>query len=501
MLLFKNDLAFRMLKWSLKLYCKGSINDKLRKFSTMMSKNIPSIQETESIFQGLRHFADNDQKSYTFRKKKLELLKKIVLANADAIAEAIGKDLGKHQFETYLSDVGVIAEEINFILKNLKMWMQPEEVPTPMAIFPSTNTTLYHEPKGVVLIFSPWNYPVNLSLIPLAGAVAAGNAVLLKPAHETPNAAAIIEKIISEVFDKKHVSVIQGEGKAIGPLLLDNFRFDHIFFTGSPQVGKWIMEKAAKNLTPVTLELGGKSPVIIDKNSNLKIAVNRIIWGKMFSAGQTCIAPDYALVHEDVKEDFLKLAKEKIHSFYGPNPQESPYLARIVSKERCEKLAGYLNQGKIIHGGNYDIEKKYIEPTLIEINDLETPVMMEEIFGPILPVISWKSRDEILHIIRKNRYPLACYVYSTDKKFSDFVIRHVEFGSGCINDNLVQFVNNKLPFGGIQNSGVGRYHGKFSFDAFSHTKGVVKTMSNVDHSLKYPPYSNWKMKLSKWFLE
>ncbi len=466
-----------------------------------MSKNNLTIADTNAIFQDLRHFADNGQKSYNFRKKKLELLKKTVLANADAIAEAIGKDLGKHQFETYLSDVGVIAEEINFILKNLKIWMQPEEVPTPMAIFPSTSTTLYHEPKGVVLIFSPWNYPVNLSLIPLAGAVAAGNAVLLKPAHETPHAATIIEKIVREVFEQNHVSVIRGEGKIVGPLLLDNYRFDHIFFTGSPQVGKWIMEKAAKNLTPVTLELGGKSPVIIDKNSNLKIAVNRIIWGKMFSAGQTCIAPDYALVHEDIKDEFIRLAIEKIQTFYGQNPQESPYLARIVSKERCEKLIGFLKHGKIIHGGNYDIENKYIEPTLIEVYDLETPVMKEEIFGPILPVIAWKSNDEVLEIIRKNRYPLACYVYSTNKKFSDFIIQHVEFGSGCINDNLVQFVNNKLPFGGIQNSGVGRYHGKFSFDTFSHTKGVVKTMSNIDHSLKYPPYSSWKMKLSRLFLE
>jgi len=466
-----------------------------------MSKNIITIQETDEIIRGLRDFADNGQRSYAFRKKKLELLRKAVLANADAIAEAIGKDLGKHQFETYLSDVGVIAEEISFILKNLKMWMQPEDVSTPMAIFPSTKTTLYHEPKGVVLIFSPWNYPVNLSLIPLAGAIAAGNTVLLKPAHETPNAAAVISKIVHEVFEKTHVSVIEGEGKIIGPLLLDNYRFDHIFFTGSPQVGKWIMEKAAKNLTPVTLELGGKSPVIVDKNSNLKTAVTRIIWGKMFSAGQTCIAPDYALVHEDIKEEFIKLAIERIHSFYGANPEESPYLARIVSKERCEKLTGYLKQGTIIHGGFYDIEKKYIEPTLLEIHDLEAPVMKEEIFGPILPLITWKSKDAILQIIRKNRYPLACYVYSTDKKFSDYIIQHVEFGSGCINDNLVQFVNNKLPFGGIQNSGVGRYHGKFSFDAFSHTKGVVNTLSNIDHNLKYPPYSSWKMKLSKWFLE
>lgn len=458
--------------------------------------------EVSEKYNALRRFYDaGETRSYDFRMKALMRLKTVINAHEEEIIQALYHDFQRPRYETYLSDIGVLTDELNEAMKNLKFWMKPEKVSTPMAIFPGYSTKIFAEPKGVVVIFGPWNYPVNLVLIPLIGALASGNTVLVKPAHETGNAARIVEKIIKEAFPPQHVTTVMGEGAAIGPLLLDNFRFDHIFFTGSQPVGRYIMGKAAEKLTPVTLELGGKNPAIVDKKCRLSNAVNRLVWGKFFNAGQTCIAPDYILVHRDIEEDFITLVKKRLQEVFGDDPAASPDFARIINRERCEKISSYLEQGDILHGGKYSIEDRFIEPTLLQVHDLKQPVMNEEIFGPVWPIYFWGDKEELIPIIQQNRYPLSCYIYSDDHALTDFIIHKSEFGNGCINDNMVQFANKEMPFGGIQFSGNGRYHGKSSFDTFSHKKGIVTSLSWIDHGLKYPPYKKWQEKVARFFLE
>lgn len=461
-----------------------------------------SLAEVTQKYNASRQFFDSGvTKSYDFRMKALLRLKEAINDHEEEIVKALYDDFHRPRYETYLSDIGVLTDELNEALKNLKYWMKPEKVATPLAIFPGYSTKIYAEPKGVVVIFGPWNYPVNLVLIPLIGAVAAGNTVLIKPAHESYHAASIVEKIVKKAFPAEHVTTILGEGAVIGPLLLDNFRFDHIFFTGSQPVGKFIMGKAAEKLTPVTLELGGKNPAIVDKKCRLSTAVNRLVWGKFFNAGQTCIAPDYILVHEDIADEFISKVKHRLTEVFGDDPASSPDFARIITRKRCQKILSYLDQGDILHGGDYSEEDRYIEPTLLRVHDLKKPVMNEEIFGPVWPIFIWKKKEEIIPIIQQNRYPLSCYIYSDDSSLAAFIIQNAEFGNGCINDNMVQFANKEMPFGGIQFSGNGRYHGKSSFDTFSHKKGIVKSFSWLDHGLKYPPYKKWQEKVARFFLE
>jgi aldehyde dehydrogenase (NAD+) len=463
----------------------------------------PDIQ-TQIIqkYKALREFHDSGRaRSYAFRIEQLTALRKAIEEHAEEIKEALYKDFRKPGYETYLSDVGVITDELKLAIRMLKSWMKPKRVSTPLAIFPGYASRLYPESKGVVAIFAPWNYPVNLVFIPLIGAIAAGNTVMVKPAHETPHAAALVEKIIRKTFHPDHVTTILGEGQVVGSLMLDNVRFDHIFFTGSQQVGKFVMGKAAAKLTPVTLELGGKNPAIVDKSCHLQHSVNRLVWGKFFNAGQTCIAPDFLLIHEDVFAETIQLIKSRITELFGENPKNSPHFSRIVNTKRCEKLTGYLSQGEILYGGDYDVSDCYIAPTILRVKDFSLPVMNEEIFGPIWPVLTWKSKEELLPLIRHNRYPLACYMYTNRKELSDYIIQNVEFGSGCINDNMVQFANKSLPFGGVQYSGFGRYHGRTSFETFSNIKGVVRTFSWLDHGLKYAPYKKWQETIARFFLQ
>ncbi|MBK9734153.1 MAG: aldehyde dehydrogenase family protein [Saprospiraceae bacterium] len=466
-----------------------------------MSVKNHSISAIKSAFDLKRSFFDQGfTKTYDFRRRSLLALKSGIIKYEGDILAALKSDFQKPSYEAYIGEIGVTTDDINHALKHLRSWMEVQHVGTPITIQPASSK-IYSDPLGVVLIFSPWNYPFNLMMIPLIGAIAAGNCVILKPAHETANTAIVIEKIISEIFDPQHVSVVMGEGKAMGELLLDNFHFNHIFFTGSPGVGKWIMEKAAKTLTPVTLELGGKSPTIVDKTANLKVALNRIVWAKYFNCGQTCTSPDYILVHKDIKEAFLRGVVDKIKEFYGDDPQKSPYYPRMVNDARFKAVSNYLSQGGLVSGGRTDASERYIEPTVLDIQDLNVPIMQQEIFGPVMPVIEWSNKEELIEIIRKNRYPLTCYIFSEDKGLVDFIIERVEFGSGCINDTMAQFANPNFPFGGVQTSGIGKYHGKYSFDTFSNLKPILKTSTFIDPDLRYPPYTSFKMKLARWFLE
>ena len=361
----------------------------------------------------------------------------------------------------------------------------------PKRVFPfvvniPSSDYIYKEPYGKVLIISPWNYPFQLALCPLIAAVAAGNQVLLKPSELTPNTAAIIQKIISKVFSINHVEVIQGDASVATQLLEQ--RWDYIFFTGSVAVGKIVAKAAAQHLTPVTLELGGKNPCIVDETANLQIAAKRIVWGKFINAGQTCIAPDYILVHQKSKAQFIQYLKEEITHAYGDNPEISPDYARIINAKNWTRLVEMMESDKVFFGGKYNSETNYLAPTLIDENNLDSLIMQDEIFGPLLPIVTYNNESEIDTIIAKYEKPLALYVFSERNNFCDTIISKHSFGGGCINDTMVHFSNNKLPFGGVGHSGIGAYHGQLSFDIFSHHKAVVKKATWIDLPLRYAPY-------------
>ena len=448
----------------------------------------------EKAFQKKRSYFDSGAtRSYEFRISQLKKLKQAIQKFEKEIIDALHTDMHKPDFEAYTSEVGFMYEEINHTIKHFGKWMQPTSVRTPLVLLPSSSKII-NEPLGVILIIGPWNYPFQLLFAPLVGAIAAGNTVILKPSDNTKQTASVIEKLVTETFDNNYISVVTGPGAMVGPVLIEKYRFDHIFFTGSAKVGKQIMTMAARHLSPVTLELGGKSPAIVDKNLNLEVSARRLTWGKFFNAGQTCVAPDYLLVHEDVKDAFVKEMIRNIRDFYGNSPEESTSLTHIVNDKRFDILVGYLNTGNILHGGRFNKAKRFIEPTIIEKISMNDPIMQEEIFGPILPVITYKTNAEIIEIVRKNRYPLACYIFSSDKKFQDFIIENIEFGGGSINNALVHLANPDLPFGGVGNSGMGNYHGKRSFDAMSHTKSMITTSTVFDPALRYPPYTSSKMK-------
>ena len=447
-----------------------------------------------------KYYNEGNTRPYSFRVKQLKKLKTVIQENEQAILEALHADMHKPPFEAFTSEIGVLYEEINFLLKYLKHWMQDQSVPTPIVHFPSSSKIIT-QPLGVVLIIAPWNYPFQLLMAPLAGALAAGNCVVLKPSEDAPHTAALIEKIIAATFPENYIRVVQGIGAEIVPEMIDNFRFDHIFFTGSVPVGEKIAAMAAKELVPVTLELGGKSPAIVDKDVNVPIAAKRIAWGKFFNAGQTCISPDYLLVHESVKEELVQNMVQCIKDFYGDDPAQSPHYTRIVNEKRFRALAEYLDQGKIIVGGSSDEEQLFMAPTLLDDVPLEAPVMQEEIFGPVLPVITYRNIEEVFSIIRQRPFPLSLYVFTTNKKLEKHLLENIPFGGGAVNTTLVHFANPHLPFGGVGYSGMGRYHGKDSFDAFSHRKSVMKTKFIFENSLQYAPYKAWQLKLAKWFFK
>lgn len=452
-------------------------------------KNIVTIQRN--------FFLKGNTLSVDFRLTQLNKLKLILKNNESMILDALHNDLRKSNFEGYETEFGIVLEELNYTIKHLKTWMQATKVKTQMAQFPAKCFT-YPEPYGVTLIISPWNYPFQLSMAPLIGAIAAGNTVVLKPSNKSSNTSKVLTKLLEENFPKELISVVNG-GRAANTSLLEQ-KFDYIFFTGSVTVGKIVMEAASKNLTPVTLELGGKSPCIVDETADLKLTAKRIVWGKFLNAGQTCVAPDYLYVHKSVKNELIKHLKRYIIKFYGKNPKESNDYPRIIDGKAFERLIDYLNCGKIAIGGDIDQDELYIEPTILDNITFEDEVMKDEIFGPILPVLEFESLNEVIDTINERPKPLALYFFSNNEKNISRILQRTTSGGACINETIIHVASLYLPFGGVGESGMGKYHGASSFETFSHIKSVVKKDFSMDVPLRYPPFSSSKLsKLKKIF--
>ncbi|WP_395044614.1 aldehyde dehydrogenase [Flavobacterium sp.] len=431
--------------------------------------------------------------SVSYRKDKLKQLLNVVVKYENQIVSALYNDFKKPEFESIITETSYVVSDLKHTIKNINNWTKPKNIFPSIINFPSSDYIL-SEPFGKVLIIAPWNYPYQLALCPLIAAVAAGNQVILKPSELTPNTSKIILKIVSEVFNKNHVEVVEG-GIDVSQKLLKQ-RWDYIFFTGSVSIGKIVAKAAAEFMTPVTLELGGKNPCIIDKNCNIKLTAKRIVWGKFINAGQTCIAPDYLLVHTNVKSKIIAAIKEEIVLAYGENPETSSDFARIVNKKNWERLSEFLENETILFGGQNNLLDNYIAPTLLDESKMDSLVMKDEIFGPILPIISYKNETEIETIISKYEKPLSLYVFSNNKTWAKAILKKYSFGGGCINDTVIHFSNKRLPFGGVGNSGIGSYHGKKSFDAFSHKKSIVIKATWLDLPLRYAPYKD-KLKLIK----
>lgn len=441
------------------------------------------------------YFETGVTKPYSFRTEQLQKLKASVQKYEMEIFEALYKDLHKSKEECWITENGFFISEIGVAIKKLSGWMKPEKVGTNLLNIPSSSYIM-PEPLGVVLIISPWNYPFQLLLTPLIGAIAAGNCVVLKPSDLAPATAAIMKIIIEETFDPSYIYYAEGDGATVVPELMDNFIFDHVFYTGSTAVGKIIYQLAAKNLIPVTLELGGKSPCIVEADADIKTAAKRIAMPKFSNAGQMCVAPDYLLVHQSIKDELVTELKKVIHDFFGADAQKSDFFGRIINEKQFTRLEKYLSDGKLLTGGKTDKSNLFIEPTLLEIDNLEDAVMQEEIFGPILPILTFTEMNEALDIIKQNKNPLAMYVFTSSAEKEKLWLNAVPFGGGCINNASLHLTNHKLPFGGRGASGMGNYHGKFSFDTFSHKKAVMKTPTWLDLAIKYPPYTG-KLNLFK----
>ncbi|MEZ4877487.1 MAG: aldehyde dehydrogenase [Flavobacterium sp.] len=437
--------------------------------------------------------------SITYRKKTLLKLLIAIEKHEEEINQALYNDFKKPEFESYLTETYFVLSELKLTIKNINKWAKPKMVFPNLVNFPSTDF-VYSEPYGKVLIIAPWNYPFHLALLPLVSAVAAGNQVVLKPSELTPATSKLISKIVGEVFEKNHVEVIEGGIEVSQDLLAQ--RWDYIFFTGSVTVGKIVAKAAAEHVTPITLELGGKNPCIIDEKANLRLAAKRIVWGKFINAGQTCIAPDYLIVHKKVKIEFIKNLKEEITLAYGENPEISSDYCSIINEKNWLRITKMMEGQKVIFGGKSNKKGFFISPTIIDEPSLESLVMREEIFGPILPIIGYETENDLEQLIQNYEKPLALYVFSTNTCFNKKIIQKFSFGGGCINDTLIHFSNHRLPFGGVGHSGIGAYHGKKSFDVFSHKKAVVKKANWLDNQIRYAPYKNkikWLKKILNWF--
>lgn len=453
---------------------------------------------TSSLTQLRSYYKNQATRSYSFRKKQLQLLKQALLTNEKKIEQALYADLKKSAEETYATETGLILAEINFTLKNLRRWMQPRSAATNLVNFPSTSK-IYRDPLGVVLIIAPWNYPLQLLLIPLAGAIAGGNCAVVKPSEFAPATSALAEQLITAIFPPEYVKVITGDGADVVPAMMKNFRFDYVFYTGSIPVGKLIYQMAAEKLVPVTLELGGKSPAVVCSDADISIAAKRIAFGKFINTGQTCIAPDYVLVHNEVKEKFLLRLREVVNKFYSTDAAGNHEYGKIINEKRFDKLIGYMADGKIVSGGEHNREILFIAPTILQDVAVDAPVMQEEIFGPLLPVLGYSTREEAMSIVERNENPLAFYLFTDSKKEESEWLDKISFGGGCINNADWHFANHHLPFGGVGNSGMGMYHGRFTFETFTRAKPVLKTPTWFDPAFKYPPLKG-KMKLFKWFI-
>lgn len=440
----------------------------------------------------------NFKTDISYRKQSLLKLLNCVQLHEQEIIQALYDDFKKPAFEAVLSETAYIIAELNHTIKNINKWAKPQLVLPSLLNFPSTDY-IYKEPYGKVLIIAPWNYPYQLVLCPLIAAVAAGNQVTVKPSELTPNTSKIVAKILSEVFEENHVKCVEGDAEVTQQLLSQ--RWDYIFFTGSVAVGKIVAKATAENLTPVTLELGGKNPCIVDETADIKLAAKRIVWGKFLNAGQTCIAPDYLLVSDKIKTAFIESLKKEITNAYGENPEVSPDFPRIINQKNWSRLTAMLKNETLICGGKTNSQDCYIAPTLVAEPSLDSLVMKDEIFGPILPILSFNNETDLDAIISRYEKPLSLYVFSNNNAFSKKIIQDYSFGGGCINDTVVHFSNKKLPFGGVGNSGIGAYHGKLSFDTFTHRKAIVKKGNWLDIPIRYAPYKgklNNLQRILKW---
>lgn len=443
----------------------------------------------ELVNKQKEYFQNGEQLNINFRKQNLIKLKRIIKDNEQEIINALKKDLNKSEFESYLTEINMLYEEINMHIKNIKKWSKRKRVKSSVMFFPSKNY-IVKEPYGTVLIIGPFNYPFQLVISPLIGAIASGNTVIIKPSEHSINTSKLIEKIINQNFNEEYVKVVgANEGKECVEELLEQ-EFDYIFFTGSIKVGKIIMEKASKRLIPVTLELGGKSPCIIDKDANLDKAAKRIVWGKLLNTGQTCIAPDYLFIQNEVKEEMLKLMVKEFNLQYGENIKESTDYPRIISKREIKRLSGYLKDGNIYYGGSYDEETLYFEPTIITDVKEESSLLKEEIFGPIFPVMTFNNLNEVIKYVNKRDKPLALYYFSEDKNNIKKVITETSSGGVTINDTILHAAISNLPFGGVGTSGMGSYHGKKSFDTFTHEKSVVERGTYIEFSFRFAPFKD-----------
>ena len=455
----------------------------------MKLENTPN-QEITTIVEAQRaFFRSGETLSLKHRQKALCTLSKALKLWESRIAEALWKDLHKSYEEAYMTELSIVLGEIDNHLRHLKLWMTPKPVATPIKMMPSRSKVMA-EPLGCSLIMAPWNYPVQLLLNPLVGAISSGCTAILKPSPYAPHVSKVLEEMIKESFSPEFIAVVQGN-REVNTALLEQ-RFDIIFFTGSPDLGRKVMRAASEHLTPVVLELGGKSPCIVDKDANLTMAARRIAWGKSLNAGQTCIAPDYLLVHADIKEQLINELKKEFTRLHGTNPKESKHFVRIVNERAFDRLVGYIQGADVVMGGEYDREERYIAPTLIDHVDANSPIMQEEIFGPIFPIVTFTTTEEAIRFVTDREKPLALYYFGESKKNIRQVLKHTSSGGACINDTIMHIANEKLPFGGVGQSGMSAYHGKESFKVFSHHRAVVTTPTWLDLPFRYMPYKFFK---------
>ncbi|SDN74582.1 aldehyde dehydrogenase [Alkalicoccus daliensis] len=433
------------------------------------------------------YFYTGKTRGIGFRKRQLQLLKEAVQKREHEIMDALKKDLNKGEFESYLTEIGFFYSELKDIQKNLDYWATPQKQKAPLS-HTGSKSYIYKDPYGVTLIISPWNYPFQLAMTPLLGAMAAGNTAIIKPSELTPHTSMVIRDIIASTFPEEYIVVVEGDAEVSKSLLSQ--KLDYIFFTGSKHTGKKVMAQAAENLTPVTLELGGKNPAIVTEDANLKLAAKRIVWGKFLNAGQTCVAPDYVLIHESSRRKFLKLLVQYTKKFFGPEVRGKRSYPRIISEAHVDRLAAMLNKEKILYGGGYDRDNRKMEPTIMMDVQMEDAVMEDEIFGPILPIVSYQYEHEVIEYVRERPNPLALYLFTDNKDTEELVLNNLTFGGGCVNDTIMHITSPYLPFGGVGESGHGAYHGKDSFDTFTHRKSILKQTTKFDLPLRYNQSQN-----------
>lgn len=457
-----------------------------------------NINYSELIISQIDYFNSNKTKDVDFRINQLKKLKKVLKANETLMDDAIYKDFKKSSFENYATELSLVYHEINLAIKNVRKWSKKQTVSTDLANMPSKSYVI-PEPLGVTLVIGAWNYPYQLSLSPLVAAMAAGNTIIVKPSELSLNSSNAMAKIINENFEKNYLHVVEGGVVETTELLKE--KFDKIFYTGSTQVGKIIMQAAAKHLTPVVLELGGKSPAFIFNDADIKITAKRIVWAKFLNGGQTCVAPDYLFLEKGVKEKLIPEIKKQIVLILGDNPKESEAFVRIINARHYKRLLKLIDKEKIIFGGETDEADNYISPTILDNISFDDNVMQEEIFGPILPLIEFDNLDWAIQQIKSRAKPLALYIFAKNRKQINKILHEVSFGGGAVNDAIMHLVNSSLPFGGVGDSGTGSYHGRYGFDAFSHYKSVLDKSTLMEPSIKYAPYSKFKRTILEKLIE